>query len=132
RERLDLEHRFDAILALGFPEVGFSPLRVTRGVPGAFGESDWPRYLEALTRLARRQLLDFRAGRPIRLTNLAVALKQLHRGASGPYPCGAGGGYFSVSAEGKWYACHRAIGESAYELGDNEGLDARRRLRFLS
>jgi uncharacterized protein len=76
-------------------------------------------------------LKRFRRGLPIRLTNLAVALKQLHRGASSPYPCGAGGGYFSVSSQGRWYACHRAIGERAYELGSNEGLDEARRRDFL-
>ena len=48
-----------------------------------------------------------------------------------PYPCGAGGGYFSVAADGTWYACHRAIGEKAYQLGSNEGLDEVRRASFL-
>ena len=65
------------------------------------------------------------------MSNLAIALKQLHRGASAPYPCGAGGGYFSVSAEGRWYACHRAIGAIDYELGDNSGLDRAKRRTFL-
>jgi uncharacterized protein len=60
-----------------------------------------------------------------------VALKQLHRGASSPYPCGAGGGYFSVAADGRWYACHRAIGNASFELGSSEGIDAARRRRFL-
>jgi uncharacterized protein len=129
---LDLEDPFDAILALGFPEVGFSPLRIAREGAGALGDADWPAYLAALVRLARRELAVARSGGPIRLANLAVALEQLHRGASAPYPCGAGGGYFSVSAAGTWYACHRAIGSPAFELGDNEGLDAPRRARFLA
>jgi uncharacterized protein len=67
----------------------------------------------------------------LRLTNLAVALKQLHRGAASPYPCGAGGGYFSVAADGRWYACHRAIGDGRFRMGDNSGLDADRRRAFL-
>jgi uncharacterized protein len=132
RDHLDLLERFDAIGALGFPEIGFSPLRVAPAGAGALRDSDWPAYLAALVRLARRELAAARQGAPIRLTNLAVALQQLHRGASAPYPCGAGGGYFSVAAGGKWYACHRAIGSPAYELGDNDGLDPMRRARFLS
>jgi len=71
-------------------------------------------------------------GESIRLTNLAVALKQLYRGASSPYPCGAGGGYFSVAANGDWYACHRAIGAPAYRMGNNAGLEPGRRIEFLT
>ena len=132
RQRLALTDRFDSIRALGFPEVGFSPLRTGGDAQGALGGSDWPRYLDALTDLARQELGRALDGEPIRLTNLAVALKQLHRGASAPYPCGAGAGYFSVSSAGKWYACHRAIGSPTYELGDNRGLDEERRARFLT
>ena len=131
RRRLDLTERFDAIRALGFPEVGFSPLRTGGDAEGALRGSDWPDYLDALVELARHELGRALEGGPIRLT-LAVALKQLHRGASAPYPCGAGAGYFSVSASGTWYACHRAIGSPAYELGDNRALDEARRARFLT
>ena len=132
RHRLALEDRFNAILALGFPEVGFSPLRTGRDAEGVLRGADWPDYLGHLVRLAQAELARVREGGSIRLTNLAVALKQLHRGASAPYPCGAGGGYFSVSSAGKWYACHRAIGSPAYELGDSDALDAARRARFLT
>jgi uncharacterized protein len=59
-------------------------------------------------------------------------LKQLRSGASSPYPCGAGGGYFSVSHDGDWYACHRAVGRSEYRLGDNASIDAEKRRHFLS
>jgi uncharacterized protein len=55
----------------------------------------------------------------------------LHHGAASPFACGAGGGYFSVAADGNWYACHRAIGDEEYRLGDLGGLDARRREQFL-
>jgi uncharacterized protein len=132
RHRLQLADRFQAILALGFPEVGFSPLRTGGDADGVLRGADWPDYLQGLVHLARREVAVAKDGGAIRLTNLAVALKQLHRGASAPYPCGAGGGYFSVSAAGKWYACHRAIGSPSYELGDNDALDDTRRTRFLA
>jgi uncharacterized protein len=132
RHRFDLADRFRAIRFLGFPEVGFSPLRTGGDAEGALRDGDWPAYLDSLTQLAGQELRVALDGGPIRLTNLAVALKQLHRGASAPYPCGAGAGYFSVSSAGRWYACHRAIGSPAYELGDNRALDPTRRARFLT
>ena len=131
RNDFDLQARLDALLDLGFPEVGFAPLRVGPPGSGALADEDWPAYLDALVAVARVELERFERGIPIRLTNLAIALKQLHRGASLPYPCGAGGGYFSVSAGGLWYACHRAIGNPDFELGSNAGLDVARRRSFL-
>jgi uncharacterized protein len=132
RHDLDLEQRFADILALGFSEVGFSPLRMDNGNGDALVDGDWPLYLEALKRLAKRELERVRENLPIRFSNLAIALKQIARGASSPYPCGAGGGYFSVSADGRWYACHRAIGEESFRLGDSLGLDEFRREEFLT
>lgn len=130
RDNLDLEDAFASIRALGFREVGFAPLRSSPS-GNALISADWPQYLEALLRLARSEFRAALNGHEIALSNLAIALKQLHRGASAPYPCGAGGGYFSVSAGGRWYACHRAVGQADYELGDNNGLNREKRRRFL-
>jgi uncharacterized protein len=122
--------RFDDIIGLGFPEVGFSPLK-SAPLGASFEDAHWEPYLEALTSLARLELQRALAGAPVRLSNFAIALKQLHRGAASPYPCGAGGGYFSVAADGDWYACHRAIGNAAYRLGNAQGLNDERREQFL-
>jgi uncharacterized protein len=132
RNDLDVAARLEALSSIGFPEAGFSPLRVGPPTSGPLRDDDWPNYLAALIAASELELRRLRRGLPIRLTNLGVALKQLHRGAASPYPCGAGGGYFSVSAEGRWYACHRAIGNAEFELGTNAGLDAERRRAFLS
>jgi uncharacterized protein len=131
RTDLNIDSRFNDILGLGFHEVGFSPVRSAAGGSAALDGTDWAGYLDAMIALADRQIAGLRFGQPLRLTNLAVALKQLHRGFSMPYPCGAGGGYFSVGADGTWYACHRAIGQDSYALGDNGGLDKTRRTAFL-
>lgn len=132
RHDFKLGERFAAILAAGFPEVGFAPLRNAAPRAEALTDADWPRYLAALSEVATAELDRALQGDNIRLTNFAVALKQLARGASSPYPCGAGGGYFSVATNGDWYACHRAIGAPTYRLGDNAGLDAARRREFLT
>lgn len=131
RHDLDIASRLEALTGIGFPEAGFSPLKVAPEAAGPLRDEDWPLYLAALVKASRIEIERLRRGLPIRLTNLAVALKQLHRGASSPYPCGAGGGYFSVAADGRWYACHRAIGQADYALGDSTGLDAARRRRFV-
>jgi uncharacterized protein len=127
---LDLAPRLDAIWSLGFSEAGVAPLRVAADNSGLRDE-DWPVYLDQLIGVARRELARASRGLPIRLTNFAVALKQIHAGASSPYSCGAGGGYFSVAADGDWYACHRAIGDKDYRLGSASALDSDRRLAFL-
>jgi uncharacterized protein len=95
RHSLDIASALETLAALGFPEVGFAPLRVGPAGTGALRDEDWPDYLAALIAASRAELGRLKQGFSIRLTNLAIALKQLHRGASSPYPCGAGGGYFS-------------------------------------
>jgi len=127
----NLRERLDAVLTLGFREAGFAPLRSSKG-GDALRDEDWPGYLSAMIEVAQPELERAYRGEGIRLTNLAVALKQLYRGASSPYPCGAGGGYFSVAANGDWYACHRAIGAPAYRMGNNAGLKSDRRMEFLT
>ena len=129
-DRLDLEPRLNAIWSLGFAEAGVAPLRVAAD-GSALRDDDWPIYRDALIGVARHELERAMRGMPIRLTNFAVALKQIHNGASSPYACGAGGGYFSVAADGDWYACHRAIGDASYRLGSAVGLDENRRRSFL-
>ncbi len=131
RGNFNLRERFEDILAIGFPEVGFAPLRATKSNEDALRDADWPAYLSSMIDLASFEVERMKRGLPIRFTNLAVALKQLDRGASSPYPCGAGGGYFSVSAAGEWYACHRAIGSSKFRMGNSESLDSKRRQEFL-
>jgi uncharacterized protein len=131
RDHFDVAEALDALAGVGFPEVGFAPLRAGPPGSGALLDVNWPKYLAALVAASRRELERLRQGLPLRLTNLAVALKQLHRGAASPFPCGAGGGYFSVAASGRWYACHRAIGKADYELGTSDGLDHERRRDFL-
>jgi uncharacterized protein len=128
RHALDVEQRFNDILALGFVDVGMSPLRTTAD---ALAEEDWPTYARGVRSLAQRELARAVRGETIRFTNFAVALRQIDRGAASPYPCGAGGGYFSVASDGTWYACHRAVGQEAFALGTSASIDRNRQATFL-
>ena len=111
--RFELKRRLDAVWSLGFAEAGVAPLRVTADQSELDGD-DWPAYRDQLIGVAREELLRARRGQPIRLTNFAVALKQIH-----------------VAADGDWYACHRAIGDKDYRLGSAFALDTDRRDAFL-
>ena len=69
---------------------------------------------------------------PWRFSNMAIALKELHRGSCRPLPCGAGNGYVSLSAGGEYFTCHRAVDQPQYRLGSlTEGLNGVFRSRFL-
>jgi uncharacterized protein len=131
RHGMDLKASFQNILDIGFNEVGFSPLRHSTDATQSLTDADWPQYLQALQTVARGELARALQGAEIRLTNFAVALRQLHRGWAAPYSCGAGGGYFSVASNGTWYACHRAVGNPAYRMGDSQQLDEQARKTFL-
>jgi uncharacterized protein len=127
---LDLATRYDALVAEGFGRVGFSPVRLGFG---ALGEADWPTWTQASIALAERELGVLLGGGDTGYDNFTTALRRLHSGWSAPFPCGAGGGYASVSTEGRWYACHRAIGNADYALGDGEtAVDPARQAAFLA
>jgi uncharacterized protein len=128
--RFDLASRLEAVWSMGFAEAGVAPLRRAAD-HSELCEADWSRYRDELIRVARAELDRAMHGSTIRLTNFGVALKQIHAGASSPYACGAGGGYFSIAADGDWYACHRAIGDRNYRLGSATALDPSLRHSFL-
>ena len=130
RDDFDLTGRYDAIRDLGFDDIGFAPVRIAADGSALHGQ-DWSACLAAYIALGARELERLKRGQHSCFSNLVVALKQIHRGACAPYPCGAGGGYFSVASDGRWYACHRAIGDARFAMGDSAGLDAETRTAFL-
>lgn len=118
---LSLKAALDELIGLGFHSVGFSPM--LRSPTGR--EEVEPRHLEAVLEAmvecgmeAERRVA---AGERYPFANLINALRELHRGTHRPYPCGAGAGYFGVSAEGELSACHRFVGDSAGAMGDIRG-----------
>jgi len=66
-------------------------------------------------------------------SNMEAALRQIHRGSHQPYPCGAGGGYFGVSADGDLSACHRFVADPAGAMGNlADGVDPARQTAWLA
>jgi uncharacterized protein len=65
--------------------------------------------------------------------NMVNALRELHRGTHRPYPCGAGAGYFGVSADGDLAACHRFVEDADGAMGNlTTGVDRGRQNTWLA
>jgi uncharacterized protein len=60
------------------------------------------------------------------------AMREIHRGTHRPYPCGAGAGYFGVSADGDLAACHRFVGDAEGAMGSVDSIDRDQQARWLA
>jgi uncharacterized protein len=129
---LRLRETLDYLLGIGFHSAGFSPML---HAPSGRGEITADTLSEMLTQMIEcGEEFERRTARNERyaFTNIATAIRELHKGTHRPYPCGAGGGYFGVSADGGLYACHRFVEDSAASFGDVwSGVDASRQSRWL-
>ena len=131
--QVDLPDTLDKLIELGFYGVGFSPLLRSSSGHDEMDAASLAKMLEGLIacgleferRLLARERYPF--------LNMVNALRELQKGTHRPYPCGAGAGYFGVSADGDLAACHRFVGDDAGAMGDlTTGLDETRRDLWLS
>jgi uncharacterized protein len=132
RDDLRVLERVEALADAGFREVGVSPLRKSADPELELRGEDWATFLAEMVRAGDVERDRVLGGGAWRFSNLAIALKELHRGSCRPLPCGAGNGYVSLSARGEYFSCHRAVDQEQYRLGSlTEGLDQAARQRFL-
>lgn len=127
-----LRRVLDHFIAQGFHSVGFSPLL---HAPNGKNEMDTPELRHMLEEMIDCGLAfeehELR-GERYPFLNMVNALKELERGTHRPYPCGAGVGYFGVSADGDLAACHRFVGNKDAGLGSvAEGVNVARRKIWL-
>jgi uncharacterized protein len=120
RRNLNIAEHLDALADAGFSEIGVSPLRTSPDDALALTEDDWPAYLSAMKTAGEKEWQRVRRGGDFLFSNLAIALKQLHRGAWRTLPCGAANNYVSVSATGDYFTCHRTIDDPRFFLGSSE------------
>ena len=134
RDDLRVAERLSALLDAGFLEVGVSPARTGPDASLVLRPEDWPVFLSEMIRAAGLELARLRAsGGDLRFSNLGIALKEIHRGSCRALPCGAAQSYVSLGADGRYYTCHRTIGQPGFELGDLEtGPSVDRRRAFLA
>jgi uncharacterized protein len=131
-QNLALCETLEAFIDLGFHSVGFSPLLHSPNGHGLMQAPDLARLLEEMCECGRRFETAVIAGRRYPFANIANAMREIHAGTHRPYPCGAGAGYFGVSAEGGLYACHRFVNDEAGSLGDIAlGVDRERQDAWL-
>ncbi|MFF1370388.1 SPASM domain-containing protein [Streptomyces virginiae] len=120
-------------IGLGFDEVGFSAVV---SAPDAAYEIDTAAFTGFLTQMVecgQAALRELAAGRPYPFGNFQTAMYELHTGGHRPYPCGAGAGYLSASAEGGLYACHRLVDDPAFAMGSlAQGPDQEARAAHLA
>ena len=129
---LDVKSTLDEFVRLGFHSVGFSPLLSS---PSGTEEMQSENLLTMLGRMiecGREFEAQVIKGARYPFTNMVNALKEIHRGTHRPYPCGAGAGYFGVSADGELAACHRFVGDPDGEMGAlSTGVDLKKQDRWL-
>jgi uncharacterized protein len=130
---LTLRQTLDEFVDLGFHSVGFSPMLHSPTGQGQMETQDLESFLEQLKGCGGEFERRVIAGERYPFANLLTALKEIHRGTHRPYPCGAGAGYFGVSAAGKLFACHRFVGDPAGDMGDVErGVEHDAQRRWLA
>ena len=131
-QNLRLVETLSELVEMGFYSVGFSPMLNSPTGRDSMNADDLSVMLKQMIacgqeferRLARRQAFPF--------SNLQSALREIHRGTHRPYPCGAGGGYMAVSADGDLFACHRFVDDANARTGDlTTGVDAQRQEQWL-
>lgn len=121
---LELRETLDGLLGLGFDSVGFSPVLHAPSGRDEMQEMDLDCLLQGMIGCGEEYERRVAAGEPYGFSNLKTALQEIHRGTHRPYPCGAGAGYFGVSALGELAACHRFVGDPAHTMGDvGAGVD---------
>jgi uncharacterized protein len=131
-DNLALRETLDELLELGFYSVGFSPMLASPAGAGQMDHGSLNTMLENMVACGEEFERRVTRGQPYAFANLMTALREIHRGTHRPYPCGAGAGYFGVSADGDLAACHRFVGDPAGAMGNlSLGVDRTRQAEWL-
>jgi uncharacterized protein len=131
-DNLDLRETLDGFADLGFASVGFSPVLRSPTGRSELGEPDFEVLLEQMITCGREFERRIAQGKPYPFANMHSAMREIHRGTHRPYPCGAGAGYFGVSADGGMFACHRFVDDDAGAMGHvDTGVDRVRQRQWL-
>jgi uncharacterized protein len=129
---VDLRDTLDHFIKLGFHSVGFSPMLSAPTRSGEMQEPELQVLLDNMIACGREFERRIAAGESYPFANMMTAVEEIHRGTHRPYPCGAGAGYFGVSASGGLFACHRFVDDKARAMGHvSRGVDRERQRRWL-
>jgi radical SAM additional 4Fe4S-binding domain len=127
-----LRETLDELISWGFYSVGFSPMLSSPTGREEMAASELTTMLEQMIECGAEFERRLHAGKHYPFSNLMGALQEIHRGTHRPYPCGAGAGYFGVSADGGLWACHRFVNDAAGAMGNlADGVDEERQRKWL-
>ena len=127
-----LRRTLDEFVEMGFHTVGFSPMLASPNGQGELERHDLEVMLGEMIDCGREFERRTVAAEPYPFANMLNALREIERGTHRPYPCGAGAGYFGVSAEGDLAACHRFVGDEEGAMGSlTTGVNITRRSDWL-
>lgn len=130
---LDLVQTLDMLVGMGFHSVGFSPLLRAPSGTGELDKDGLSEMLEAMIACGLSFEQHVLRGDRYPFLNMINAMRELHRGTHRPYPCGAGAGYFGVSAEGNLSACHRFVDDEQGQFGNlTTGVDKQKQTFWLT
>jgi len=133
RDELDVAGRLAWLHELGFAEAGVAPVRTSPRPELILRPEDWPVFLENMIAAAQIELDRVASGERPFFSNLWVGLREIHRGAARPLPCGSAASYLSLDAEGQFHSCHRTIDVPGFGMGSlDDGMDATARRAFLA
>jgi uncharacterized protein len=123
----------NGFLELGFHSAGFSPLLSSPSGSHEMSREDLKAMLAGMIACGEEFERRVIRGRRYAFLNMMNAMRQIHKGTHRPYPCGAGAGYFGVSATGALYACHRFVEDPNALFGDVEsGPNVSRQAAWLN
>ena len=133
RDDLDVVGRIAWLNELGFAEAGVAPVRTSPRDELILRGDDWSVFLQNMIMASRIELDRVSSGGQPRFSNLWVALREIHRGAARPLPCGSAVSYLSLDANGQFHSCHRTVDTPGFGMGSLEnGVEAAARHAFLA
>ncbi|MDZ4818720.1 MAG: radical SAM protein [Planctomycetota bacterium] len=131
-DNLELPEIMAHLLEMGFDGVMFSPMLSAPSGKEEMQSADLDKLLDQLIQCGERFLQELREGRILPFSNVIETLQRIHRRTRDHYPCGAGGGYMAVSAEGNLYACHRFVNDERGRMGNlSQGVDSKKQAEWL-
>jgi len=132
-KNLDLPASLRGLLGLGFDAVQFSPLVSSPTGKEQMTSQDLEHMLAQLVHCGEVFRRGFERKHLVPLHNVIATLKRIHSYQREVYPCGAGGSYMGVSAQGRLYACHRFVNDESAHMGDvDAGVNADQQREWLA
>lgn len=131
-KNLDLPEIMTGLLDMGFDAIMFSPMLSAPSGKDEMLAADLDQLLDQLIRCGESFREGLRQGRILPFSNVIKTLQRIHSYEREQYPCGAGGGYMGVSADGGLYACHRFVNDDEGLMGNVfSGVDRDRQASWL-